>query len=220
MVYRCLIQVGDVRILRASKLINQEAIPHLSQVASLRVNLGRTSNSGSKVNLPLTAEITLSGALTLIAPDYIQHIDLRLDMTTRALCPIETTLMTCFTGNKVIRKSCTIIIKFGSLGPLPRNSFENKPYEVIAALTGFDILTVKPEYGRDAAHQETLRRRMGHIPGFNARRHATFMLFEYSEKISAMLQGTLGPATLDRSVGEPCLKFSPLAYQKSKLSAS
>ena len=212
MIYKPLIQAGDLRILRTSKLINQEAVPYLSEVAKLRVNLGRSSiNGGSKVTLALTAEITLSGALTLIAPYYIQHIELRLDLITRPSTRIDTKLIACFTGNKITRKSCKITVKFSLLGPIPYNLDENKTYQVIAALTGFMVLTLRLEYRRDAAYEDSLLRRISVLPLFNT----ASMLFGYYETVSTFLHDNLGPAILNRSVGGHCLKFSPLVHQRT-----
>ena len=221
MVYKPLIQDGDLCILRVSKLTNQEAVPLLSKVASLRVNLGRSSKNGdSKVTLPLTAEITLSGTLTLTAPDYIQHIDLRLDMTARvtSTSPIgtgDTNLIASFTGYKITRKSCKITVKFGTLGPIPYSG-EKDAYKFIAALTGFMVLTLRLDYTRNGDRADSLSRRLA----VSARFQKVSMLWEDYETVSKMLQDTLGPATLDSSVVGHCLKFSPLAYQRSKLLSS
>lgn len=79
MIYEHLIEAGDLGILRISKLVNQEAFPLLSEVAILRVN-EPCPTMLSRVTLALTGSVTLCGLFTLTPPDYIQHLDLRLNM--------------------------------------------------------------------------------------------------------------------------------------------
>lgn len=79
MIYEHLIEAGDLGMLRISKLVNQEAFPLLSEVAILRIN-EPCPTMLSRVTLALTGSVTLCGLFTLTPPDYIQHLDLRLNM--------------------------------------------------------------------------------------------------------------------------------------------
>ena len=204
MIYEPLIQAGDLGLLRVSKLVNQEAVAYLKKVAILRVYLGRPVIS--RVALPLTAKITLYGILKLTAPDYIQHLELRIELTTPSRFTIDAKLIQCFTGKEVARKTCKITIRFGKLGPNPPRIAENEVYRGIAALTGFEVLVLKLVYRADTAYLASLRRR-------NGRRIPPTLISTDYDKVVEFLTKTLGPAVFDNRLNRDCLRFRPSAYR-------
>ena len=212
-VFEPLIQAGDLGILRVSKLINQEAVSLLSKVAVLRINSNRRINR--QMTIALTAKITLYGDLTLAAPDYIQNLEICLDMVRRPGFPVNTKLIHYFMGNQIPRRSCKITILFGVLGPVPKPLEENTTYRVIANLTGFRSLTLKFEYYDDEIYKAAMLRRMNPLlitddPALTRKA----LLMPYKE-LSNFLASSLGPAKLNDSLGEPYLSFKPRAFMPS-----
>lgn len=204
MVYEPLIAAGDLRILTVSNLVNQEAVSLLSKVASLRVKLGRRNLC--PVTLDLTATITLSGALTLMAPDYIQHVNFYLDKTSFAEPPTDPKLISWFSGNRITRESCNITITLAIYHSVPHQVGENQICQAIAALTGFKMLVLKLEHERV---EDTVRKVYGsaraHV--FRASLHR-YLLTGY-ERLFAFLQTTLGPGQFQRNVDRHFLRFWP-----------
>lgn len=199
MVYKPLLIAGDLSILVVSKLVSHEAVPLLSKVACLRMNLGRPDlNTGT---LDLTASITLSGTLTLTAPDYIQHIDFHLDMRTRTGPPIDPKLISCFGGNKTTRKSCIITIFHHFSFSITYGSKEEEIYQAIASLTGFKSLLLMlqlEEYVFLNGYEPLVK-------GENSFQH--FVLKNDYENVFALLQPTLGPADFQKKVDRHFLSF-------------
>ena len=211
-VFEPLIQNGDLSILRVSKLINQETVSLLSKIAILRINLNRQANR--QITITLTAKITLYGNLTLTAPDYIQNLDICLDMLRRPGFPVNTKLIQYFSGKQIARRSCKITILFGILGPVPKPLRENTTYRVIASLTGFKSLTLKLEYYEDEKYEAAMLRRMDPLlitddPDLTHRA----LLRDYKE-VSEFLSLNLGPANLNDGLGEPYLSFEPRAFKR------
>ena len=210
-IFEPLIQAGDLSILRVSKLINQEASSLVKKVAILRINLNRRINR--QMTIDLTAKITLYGHLTLTAPDYIQNLDICLDMLRRPGLPVNTKLIPYFSGNQIARRSCRITILFGILGPVPKPLEENTTYRVIASLTGFRSLTLKLVYYEDEKYEAAMLRRMNPLlitddPDLTRKA----LLRDYKE-VSKFLALNLGPAKLNNSLGEPYLSFEPRAFK-------
>ena len=143
MIYEHLISAGHLSILRVSKMIKQEATSLLSQCATARINLDNPNTS--QVAIPLAARITFSGILTLTAPDYIQHVDLRIGIPISRFLFRNKGLVHCFSGNRVPRKSCKITFKPGTNNTGERLSGEdvNEIVRMVATLPGFMKLTLK-----------------------------------------------------------------------------
>ena len=211
MVYEPLIEAGDLSVVRVSKLVSQEAVPLLSKVARLRISLGHPNLS--PVTLDLTASITLSGRLTLIAPDYIQHLEFHLNMPMIPLFPVDTKLIYCFSGNRIARKSCKITINLGTYRHIPRQLEENETYRVIAALTGFKLLTLKLENQRDAEQDPYMLGRYCRLPMRFENNVMHSVLLEGYEQILGFLTVTLGPAKFNKSVDGHSLEFWPRKYE-------
>lgn len=202
MIYKPLIQAGDLSILRVSKHISQDAVPLLSSVAILRVTIGRKFSSD--VTLPLTATISLSGVLTLTAPNVIQNLNLRIDLAPIVEYPVNAGLIQCFGGSQIARGSCHIIMRFGVFGLIPTSAEIFKIYEWIAALTGFKKLTLKLEYFiKDILGDPT-------SDGLaTTQLILQKMLLEDCDEISEYLMQTLGPAKVNDTPNGRCLSFLP-----------
>lgn len=211
MVYAPLIATGDLSVMTVSKLISQEAVSLLSKVACLRIKLGCPNLC--PVTIDLSATITLSGSLTLIAPEYIQHVDFHLNMATLGGPPIDPKLISCFSGNRITRKSCSITITLAIHQIVPYQLGNDETYRAIAALTGFKYLVLKLEHERIADHDDSLLRLYGsaRVNGFNAYLHQ--WLLSYYERFFAFLQTTLGPADFQREVKWHHLGFWPSEYK-------
>lgn len=205
MIYRPLIQAGDIDILCVSKLVSQEAIPLLS-VATLRFIFGCPISS--KVTFPLTAKITLSGLSTFAAPSYIQNLDLRIDLVALEGFSIHAGLIQCFGGSQVARRSCQITIIFGVSGLLPPTLEERKSYKAMADLTGFKTLTLKLEINKDNSIGDPALRRLESTPLITQ----AILLFA-CDGLSLYLAKTLGPAKVNDSSNGRYLSFQPRDYQ-------
>lgn len=212
MIFEPLIQAGDLSILRVSKLINQEAVSLLSKVAILRINnLNRRTNG--QMTIALAAQITLYGDLTLMAPDYIQNLDICLDMVRRPGLPVNTKLVQYFSGNQIARRSCKITILFGILGAVPKPLGENTTYRVIASLTGFKSLTLKLEYYEDEEYEAAMLRRMNPLLITDEPNLTHKALLRDYKDVSEYLAFFLGHAKLNDIRGEPYLSFKPRAFR-------
>ena len=211
LIYELLIQAGDLSILRVSKLVSKEAVHHLSKVGILRVKLGQLTISN--VTVALTAKMTLSGVLTLTAPDYIQHLDLCFNIVRRPWISIDTQLIECFSGSQISRRSCKITILFGLLGATPCSMKESQTYPVIATLTGFKNLTLKLAYRKDANQEASIIKRFGDLQAAYNQDVARYMLLNDYKMISEFLSMTLGPAGFDDSIKGHHLIFWPRAYK-------
>lgn len=206
MIYRPLIQAGDIDILCVSKLVSQEAVPLLSSVATLRVILGCPISG--KVTLPLTAKITLSGLFTFAAPNYIQNLDLLIDLVPLAGVSINAGLIQCFGGSQIARRSCQITIILGVSGLLPPTLEERKSYKAMADLTGFKTLTLKLEINKDNSIGDPASRRLESTPLITQ----AILLFA-CDGLSLYLAQTLGPAKVNDSSNGRYLSFQPSDYQ-------
>lgn len=211
MIYELLIQAGDLSILTVSKLVSKEAVHHLSKVGILRVKLGTLAISN--VTVALTAKMTLSGVLTLTAPDYIQHLDLGFDIVRRPWIGIDTQLIECFSGSQIPRRSCKVTMYFGILGATPYSMKESQTYPVIATLTGFQELTLKLAYRKDATQEASIIKRYKELRVAYDQDVARYMLLNDYKRISELLSMTLGPARFDDSIKGHHLIFWPRAYK-------
>lgn len=211
MVYEPLIQAGDLSILRVTKLVSQEAVPLLSKVAILRVDTEHPYRSS--LLLHLNAITVSPGLMTLIAPDYIQHVNLRLNLARVTSSPIDPKLIFYFSGNTVPRKSCTITIILGTYASIPTRLERHETYQAIAALTGFKVLSLQLERERNADHDAFLVRTYGPRTANQVRTASLRQLLsvEY-KKVSAFLHTTLGPAEFKQDRHVHLLRFWPSQY--------
>ena len=211
LVYEPLIEAGDLSILRVSKLVSREALPLLSQVAILRLDLGRPMRSSVTPNL--TASITSSGLLTPIAPDYIQNVNLRLNMTSCYGPRVDPRFIYSFSGNTITRKSCSITIFLGTFAAKPYGS-DYEAYKAIAAMVGFKILLLKLERERNVNWEAYMFRI--HEPGtaikmiMGSRR---ILIEQDYKRVSAKLETTLGPADFNVEDYVRFLRFQPSQYK-------
>ena len=212
LIFEPLIQAGDLSILRVSKLINQEAVSLLSKGAIFRIN-NLKKGTNDRMTIAVAAKITLSGELTLSAPDYIQNIDVCLDMVRRPGFPVNTKLLQYFSGNQVARRSCKITILFGVLGAVPKPVGENKTYQVISSLTGFSFLTLKLEYYEDKEYEAAMLRRMNPLLITDEPYLTHKALLRDYKDLSEYLAFFFGHAKLNDSRGEPYLSFKPRAFR-------
>ena len=206
MIYRPLIQAGDISILCVSKLVSQEAVPLLSSVATLRVILGCPLSG--KVTLPLTAKITLSGLFTFAAPSYIQNLDLLIDFVPHVGVSINAGLIQCFGGSQIARRSCQITIILGVSGLLPPTLEERKTCKAMADLTGFKTLTLKLEINNNYSIGDPALRRLDTNPLI-----MQALVLRPHDDFSLDLAKTLGPAKVNDSSKGRYLSFQPSDYQ-------
>ena len=208
MIYKPLLQAGDLSILRVSKFVSKEAASQLSKAAIFRINLGCPRSS--EVTFMLTAHVTLSGVLTLMAPDYIQHLDLRLDLIAAAKFPIDSRLISLFTGDGITRQSCKVTFTVALWGPSRLRLTGNAASRAISALTGFRILTLRIEHGRDADDEAKMMKTFGlkspwkPFKGLARRKLAT----DY-KTLCDFLTVTLGRALIENNADKHCLTFWP-----------
>ncbi len=210
LIYEPLIEAGDLSISRVSKLVSQEALSLLSRVAILRLDLGRPRRNS--MNPSMTASITSSGFLTPIAPDYIQNVDFRLNMTSCYGPRVDPRLIYCFSGNTITRKSCCITIFVGTVAAKPYRS-DYETYNAIGALTSFKVLLLKLERETGAWEAFVMKNR-------EPRRAIKFImgsrrmpLEEDLKRISAKLETTLGPADFNQGDHSRFLRFQPSHYK-------
>lgn len=211
MIYKPLINAGDVSILRVSKLVSQEAVPLLSSIAYLRVNIG--SHCIRPVTFNLTADIASSGHVTLTAPEHIQHVEFYINMADRTRLPLDPKLIHCFSGNMVTRKTCVITIVLGSYTPVPHKIKDDEIYRAISALTGFRDLFLILEHERDAIRHARILRRYGRPQSIEVTRMMhRFHLYDY-ETVVGFLTLTLGPAEFNKSIDGHFIGFMPRKYE-------
>ena len=210
MIYKPLIQIGNLDILQVSKLVHKEALPYLSKHATLRISLGGRKHR--RIIIPQMTGIFSSGTMTLFAPARIQNLAIHLDIIARATPNIDTQLLRLFSGNDIPRKTCTITVKFGTLGPIRHLLVRNEFYDVVATLTGFETLTLRLEDHREEGETGILESLIATTiepedrPGF-------VMCGTNYERLFKVMSRTLGPARLLNSFDGDCLKFWPREYK-------
>lgn len=222
MIYRPLIRIGDLSILEVSKLVSQEAVPLLSKHGVLRVNVGRRYQTLVKIDPPfdLTAGVTLSGRPTLIALDYIQHVNFRIDMVNWVGPDVDLRFINYFEGNKITRESCVITISVNEFAEVPPLLDINKTYCVIAALTGFKVLMLKLECETHAEAKAAIQKKYGlEVVQMGEERTGRLLLRRY-EKVMTFLQTTLGPADFPNNVYRDSLRFRPVQYKTAQVAAA
>ena len=216
-IFEPLIQAGDLSILRVSKLMNQEAVLLLKKVAILRLNISGSDIYQTETTIALTATITLYGDLTLTAPEYIQNLDICLNMNRRTGPGLNTILVKYFSGNQIARRSCKIRIFFGPTGPLREPLHKSAAYKAIASLTGFRFLTVKLVYFVNLCYEEAvLRSKNPLLETDDPDVLYKFMGMCYQQvhkRISNFLEIYLGPSKLNDSLEGPYLSFEPRAFK-------
>ena len=210
-VFELLIQAGDLSILRVSKLISQEAVSLLSKVGILRINLDKQIKR--HMTIALTAKTTLYGELTLAAPDYIQNLDICLNLVPGPDIPVNTTLIQYFKGRRIARRSCKITILFGIQGPATNPLEENHPYRVISSLVSFKSLTLKLKYVEDERWEALILRRLDRGLITDDADLTYKALSRDYKRASEFLSFKLGPAKLNDRLGEPYLSFKPRGYK-------
>lgn len=102
---------------------------------------------------------------------------------------------------------------FGILGATPYSMKETQTYPAIATLTGFQKLTLKLAYRKDATEEAFI---IKHYKNFRVAYNqdiARYMLLDDYKTISEFLSMTLGPAGFDDSIKGHHLMFWPRAYK-------
>ena len=210
-IYEPLLKLGDLNILRVSKLVTQEATPLLSKHAVFRVNVGHRNITS--VKLDLTASITMLGHSTLIAPDYIQHVTFRIDMVRFRGWGIDLKFVNYFGGKKIARKSCAITIFVDDWAHLPHSVERDKTYRAIANLTGFEVLLLGLECQKNAQEVAAILSRYGpRVVRIGGMMTGRFMLKSYG-RVLGFLQTTLGPADFKEDIHQHSLVFRPSQYK-------
>ena len=208
MIYEPLIQTGDLSILRVSKFVNKDALPYLSKAATFRITLGGRKHK--RIIIPQITGVFISGNMTLLAPDCIQNLDIRLDIASRAIPNIDTQFLKMFSGKEISRKTCNITVKFGILGPVRHLLAKDEFYSVVSTLTGFETLTLRLE---DQQHKGMLKMLIATTiePG---QRPGLIMCSTGYERIFGILSPTLGPAQFPNNFDGTCLVFWPRRYKR------
>lgn len=209
-IYEPLIKIGELSILRVSKLINQEAVSLLSKRAVLRANVGRRYYTTA--NLDLTASILYPRYSTLATPDTIQHVNLRIDMVSFAV-DFDLRLINYFGGNAVTRKTCDITIFVNGNAEVPARLENDKTYRAIATLTGFKILLLSFEYERDLEECATIQEKYGLAVVQKGVNWTYRQILKRYEKALAFLTTTLGPAHCQKQIDRHFLGFRPSQYK-------
>ena len=212
MIYKPLIQTGNLSILRVSRLVHKEALPYLSKHATLRISLGGLEHR--RIIIPQMTGIFSPGTMTLFAPAQIQNLSIHLDIIARATPNIDTQLLRLFSSNEIPRKTCTITVEFGNLGPIRHLLVRNEFYDVVATLTGFETLTLRLEDHREEDETGILESLIATTiepedrPGF-------VMCGTNYERLFKVISRTLGPARLLNCFDGDCLRFWPREYKCS-----
>ena len=230
LVYGPLIAAGDLSIMRTSKFIHHEAVNLLKTHAVLRMFL-RYADRTSSALVPLTANVSLEGPLTIYASPVIQRIELHLNQVTTSFAPFAwdpyeksmgrfepyADLIKSFGGRCVARQSCIIHLELGSYDSIPgkRSFSRDKAWKAIADLTGFSTLALKVSRKRNPAfeHASPSRSRRVRIPVNGLDLYGTPC--DYSA-LGAIMRTTLGPATVCRSPTDgDFLEFHPSDFNPS-----
>ena len=223
LIYEPLIQAGDLGILRASKLVNQEAAPLLSKVGRLRATISRPSresnSNSSRMSIALAAKLNRFGSLILTAPDYIQHLEIRLDIGPQFKA--NTNLISCFTGWSIFRKTCKITVMFGIVGLIIVDQGKMEPYHVIGGLIGFQVLTLGLEYHPNSSFERAWLATFRVPPPMAVQPHrgASLLARDFGD-IDDVLKETLGPSDLDWSAIAYHMRFRPRAFNERRILAS
>lgn len=211
MIYEPLIKIGDLGILRVSKLINQEAVPLLSKHAVLRANVGRRYLTVA--DLDLTASILWWRYPTLASPDTIQHVNFRIDMVSFGGPDLDLRLINYFGGNKIARESCDITINVNGSAKVPSRFENDKTYRAIATLIGFKVLLLRFEYERDLKESAAIQEKYGLAVVQMGIDHTYQQILERYGKALAFLKTTLGTAHCQKHIDRHFLRFRPSQYK-------
>ena len=210
MIYKPLIRIGDLVILRVSKLVSQEAVPLLPKTAVLRANVGRRFLTSP--NLDLTASILWPRYPALAVPDTFQYVNFRIDMASFGV-DFDLRLINYFGGNEITRETCDITIFVNGSAEIPSELEHNKTYRAIATLTGFKVLLLKFEYEVDPQESAAVQEKYGRAlvqMGVNRKYRR---ILECYEKPLAFLKTTLGPADCQKHIDRHFLRFRPSQYK-------
>ena len=192
LVYEPLIAIGHLSILRTNRQVHEEAATVMERNAVLRIKYG------------YRGRINLSGIPTLHCVRALQHIEVHFGMSSNycfhQCWEAFTQFRKVFGGRDVARHSCTIFLDFSCYPWVTgQQTFaRDTSCRAIARLTGFKTLTVKIKRDNYRAHKhegKTFDRTL-HI--YNT--------------IQEILETTLGPALLDKSISDHCLLFHPKRF--------
>ena len=219
-IYETLIAAGNLEIMRTSKLVHKEAANLLKKNGILRMNFGHV-NRTSSASFPLTGRISLTGTLTIHAISTIQHVNLHFNLgaydSYRWSGPLDiyTNLIMSFAGNGIARQSCTVVLDLGLRNLFPgKLSFERETsLQALTALTGFKTFVFKIFREKDYDHEDWCVRTFGHVPFQyeDSTRHRT--LLENYDTVRQVMEITLGPGILNKSVESHCLEFHPSEFK-------
>ena len=213
MIYKPLIEIGELGTLRVSKLVNQNAVPLLSKHAVLRAKVGRRYYTTA--NLDLTASILYPRYSTLAFPDTIQHVNLRIDMVDFGGPDIDLRLIKHFGGNEFTWESCDITINVNSNAKIASGLENFKIYRAIAALTGFKVLLLKFEYERDQKASDAIQERY-RLAMVQMGKDCTYQqILDSYGKVQAFLKTKLGPAHCQKHIDRHFLKFWPSQHKSA-----
>ena len=208
MIYKPLIQSGNISILRVSKLVNMEVVPYLSKMGTFRIPLG--DHDHERIVIPRVTGIFSFGTMTLAAPDCIQKLDIILDIRSRTIPTIDTQLIRMFGGKEILRKSCYITVKFGILGPIRHLLAKDEFYDALSTLTGFETLTLWLEDHKDDGEMGMLKT----TTTTDLDRRSPFASCkEHYHRIFEVISRTLGPAQLPTRFDRDGLTFCPRKYK-------
>ncbi|CAF9926330.1 MAG: hypothetical protein ALECFALPRED_003419 [Alectoria fallacina] len=218
LIYEPLIAAGALSIMRTNKLIHEEVAKVLKKNAVLRMNFGYAGRTSS-ASFPLTGSIDLTGALVIHATSLIQHVEVHFKMDAAdgrsRHFDVYNNLIKSFGGRDVVRKSCTIFLDLGLFDCVPyeRISTPQMVWQAITNLTGFKTLALKIRRERDFEFELLCLNQWGRLVPQTEDSYPHRSLLKDYGTIREVLEITLGPAVLDKSIQGHLLKFHPTDFE-------
>lgn len=218
LIYEPLIAAGTLSIIRTNKLIHEEVAKVMKKNAVLRMNFGYADRTSS-ASFPLTGSIDLTGALVIHATPLIQHVEVHFKMDAAdgqsGYFDIYTNLIKSFGGRDIVRKSCTIFFDLGIFDCVPyeRTFTPQSAWQAITNLTGFKTLALKIRRDRDLEFELVCLGQWGRLIPQTEDNYPHRSLLKDYKTIREVLEITLGPAVLDKSIQGHLLKFHPRDFK-------
>lgn len=225
MIYKPLIADGDLKILRTSELVHKEAADVLRRNGILRMNLGYADwDRKFWAPFPLTEGPSLTGKLTLLASPDVQHLELHFNLWNNRFLHWNNTfdyyanLVKAFGGRDIKRQSCRMFLHMGIWGWVPDEAtFAQDPIlQAITNLTGFKTFVFKIS----VEWEHPSRRRFGELLPRTEDDYTHTTLLDDYKTVREVLEVTLAPAILDKSLYDHFLEFHPSDFKPEAITGT
>lgn len=176
-IYDHVVDFGEMHLFSTSKLIRQEGLPR-----SFNVYFGYADRPCALPPKHATAT------------PLIQNVELHINLGGARQRSYDCKLVECFGGSHIARKSCAVLLDYGTAGYLSFDCARSSLFGALRTLTGFKDLTVRLVFGSD---------RWSRSDEHNDWRY---------ELAKDALESTLGPATYQVKGEERHLEFHPYEW--------